>query len=72
MLNSPSVYVEVLNKRIYVLGEVNRPGVVKLDKEKMTLFEALAFSGDLTDNAVRNNIIIGFTYTGKRINNEKC
>jgi len=57
-LNSPSVYVEVLNKRIYVLGEVNKPGVVKLDKEKMTLFEAIAFSGDLTDNAVRDNIVI--------------
>jgi len=57
-LNSPSVYVEVMNKRIYVLGEVKKPGVVKLDREKMTLFEAIAFSGDLTDNAVRNNIII--------------
>ena len=57
-LNSPSVYVEVLNKRVYVLGEVNKPGVVKLDKEKMTLFEAIAFSGDLTDQAVRDNIII--------------
>jgi len=57
-LNTPSVYVEVLNKRIYVLGEVNKPGVVKLDREKMTLFEAIAFSGDLTDNAVRDNIII--------------
>lgn len=57
-LNSPSTYVEVLNKRIYVLGEVKKPGVVKLDKEKMTLFEAIAFSGDLTDNAVRDNIVI--------------
>jgi len=57
-LNTPSVYVEVLNKRIYVLGEVNKPGVVKLDREKMTLFEAIAFSGDLTDSAVRENVII--------------
>ena len=57
-LNTPSVYVEVLNKRIYVLGEVKKPGVVNLDKEKMTLFEAIAFSGDLTDSAVRDNIII--------------
>ena len=57
-LNTPSVYVEVLNKRIYVLGEVKKPGVVKLDREKMTLFEAIAFSGDLTDSAVRDNIII--------------
>lgn len=57
-LNTPSVYVEVLNKRIFVLGEVKSPGVIKIDKEKMTLFEAIAFAGDLTDSAVRNNIII--------------
>ncbi len=57
-LNTPSVYVEVLNKRILVLGEVKKPGVIELDKEKMTLFEAIAHAGDLTDSAVRDNIII--------------
>ena len=57
-LNTPSVYVEVLNKRIFVLGEVKSPGVVKLKNEKMTLFEALANAGDLTDSAVRNEIMI--------------
>jgi len=57
-LNTPSVYLEVLNKRILVLGEVNKPGVIELDKEKMSLFEAIAHAGDLTDSAVRNNIII--------------
>ena len=57
-LNTPSVYVEVLNKRILVLGEIKSPGVVKIDKEKMTLFEALAMSGDFTDSALKNDIII--------------
>jgi len=57
-LNTPSVYVEVLNKRLFVLGEVNKPGVVKIDKEKMTLFEAIAHAGDLTDSAVRSEIMI--------------
>lgn len=57
-IKTPSVYLEVLNKRLYVLGEVKKPGVINIDKEKMTLFEALAFAGDLTDHAVRNNIII--------------
>jgi polysaccharide export outer membrane protein len=57
-LNTPTVYVEVLNKRLFVLGEVNKPGVVDLDKEKMTLFEAIAHAGDLTDSAVRNEIMI--------------
>ena len=57
-LNTPTVYVEVLNKRLFVLGEVKSPGVVKIDREKMTLFEALAHAGDLTDAAVRTEIMI--------------
>ncbi len=64
-LNTPSVYVEVLNKRLFVLGEVKNPGVVEIDREKMTLFEALAKSGDLTDAAVRNNIVILSNAPGK-------
>ena len=57
-LNTPTVYVEVLNKRLFVLGEVKKPGVIKIDREKMTLFEALAHAGDLTDAAVRTEIMI--------------
>ena len=57
-LNTPSVYVEVMNKRLFILGEVNKPGVVPLDKEKMTLFEAIAHAGDLTDSAERTEIVI--------------
>ena len=57
-LNTPTVYVEVLNKRIFVVGEVKKPGVINVDKEKMTLFEALATAGDLTDDAVRTEIMI--------------
>ena len=57
-LRDPSFNVEVLNKRVYVLGEVRKPGVVPLDRERLTVLEALAYAGDLTDNAVRDNIII--------------
>lgn len=57
-LTDPSVYVEIMNKRLFVLGEVNKQGVVAIDKEKMTLFEALAFSGGFTDSAVKESIII--------------
>ena len=52
------VYLEVVNKRAYILGEVRRPGVLKLDRGSITLLEAIAMSGDLTDNAVRNEILI--------------
>jgi len=57
-LKIPTVYVEVLNKRVYVIGEVKKPGSVKVDREKLTVLEAIAEAGDLTDNAVRDNIII--------------
>lgn len=64
-LNTPSVYVEVLNKRILVLGEVRNPGVVNLDREKITLFEALAKSGDFTDAAIRDSVLILSNNPGK-------
>ena len=57
-VKTPSAYVEVMNKRLIVLGEVNKAGVVPIDKEKMTLFEAIAHAGGFKDSAVRNNIII--------------
>jgi len=57
-LNTPSVYLEVLNKKIFVLGEVNKPGVIPLDREKMTLFEALAQAGDVTDYARKSSIAV--------------
>ena len=57
-LTDPTLNLEVLNKRIYVLGEVNKPGVVKLDREKLTVIEAVALAADFTDSAVRDNIII--------------
>lgn len=57
-LRHPSVYLEVLNKRAYILGEVRKPGVLKLINEKMTLLEALAYGGGMTDSAIRDSIII--------------
>ena len=57
-LRNPSFNVEVLNKRVYVLGEVNKPGVIPLDRERLTLLEAIAYAGDLKDDAQRDSIII--------------
>jgi len=57
-LKNPALNLEVLNKRVYVLGEVKKAGPINVDKEYMTILEAIAFAGGLTDNAMRNNIII--------------
>ncbi len=57
-LTDPAVYVEIMNKRVYVLGEVKKQGIVNIDKENINILQAIASSGGLTDYAVRNSIII--------------
>ncbi|MEA3521412.1 MAG: polysaccharide biosynthesis/export family protein [Campylobacterota bacterium] len=57
-LRSPYVTVKILNQRLFVLGEVKKPGVFLVNNGTMSLFEALAQSGDLTDYASRTNIRI--------------
>ncbi len=57
-LKHPEIYVEILNQRIYVLGEVSKPGVIPIIDEKITLVEALARAGDLNFYGKRNNVLI--------------
>ncbi len=57
-LKSPSIQLEVLNKRAFVLGEVNRPGPIALQNEQLPLLQLLAIAGDLTASANRKSIII--------------
>jgi polysaccharide export outer membrane protein len=57
-LRNPYVTVEIMNQRIYILGEVKRPGVVPVTNGTMNLIEAIARSGDLTDYAERRGILV--------------
>jgi len=57
-LRHPYVSVTILNQKLFVVGEVNKPGVVLVTNGTMNLFEALAQSEDLTDYADRTNIKI--------------
>jgi len=57
-LEDAEVYLEVLNKRAYILGEVNKPGEIRLFNEKTTLLQMLAQAGDLTNSANRHAIVI--------------
>jgi polysaccharide biosynthesis/export protein len=55
-LKNPFVSVKILNQKLFVLGEVRRPGVVQVTNGTMSLFEALAYAGDLTDDAERTTV----------------
>ena len=57
-LEAAEVYLEVLNKRAYILGEVKKPGEIPLFNEKMTLLQFIATAGDFTDDANRRAIIV--------------
>ncbi len=57
-IEDATLNLEVLNKRAYVLGEVRKPGVLPLDREKATVFEAIAKAGGLTDDALRDSVLI--------------
>ncbi len=57
-LKDPTLYLEVINKRCYILGEVKKPGVIKMDSDRLTILEAIAYAGDLGDNAIRDNILV--------------
>ena len=57
-IKSPDVQLEVMNQRAYVVGEVKNPGEIPLDNERLTLLQAIAKSGDLTDTANRKSILI--------------
>ncbi|CAA6820357.1 MAG: Polysaccharide export outer membrane protein [uncultured Sulfurovum sp.] len=57
-LKHPDIQIEVINKRAYVIGEVNQPGEIPLLNERLSLLQVLAKAGDMTDSANRSSILI--------------
>ena len=66
-LVNPSIDLRILNYKIAVQGEVNRPGSFPIASERVTVFEALSMAGDLTIFGKRNNILIIREQDGKKI-----
>jgi polysaccharide export outer membrane protein len=54
----PLVKVRFINYKITILGEVRAPGSYTVDKEKCSIFDALAYAGDLTIYGKRNNVLL--------------
>lgn len=52
------VTVKMSNYRVTVTGEVNRPGVVSVASEKVSILEALAQAGDLSIYGRRDNVLL--------------
>lgn len=54
----PLAAIKLLNFHVTILGEVNKPGMVNLIDEQITLPELFGLSGDLTVFAKRKNILL--------------
>lgn len=52
----PIVNVRLINYKISVIGEVNRPSTFTIANEKVNVLEALALAGDMTIYGLRNNV----------------
>ncbi len=57
-LKNSYVNVVDMSKKVYVLGEVRKPGAVQLQKDYTTLIDVISKCGGLTETARRNKIII--------------
>lgn len=58
LVKEPVVTVEYMNLCVSVLGEVNRPGRINIDRDNMTILHALSEAGDLTVYGKRENILV--------------
>lgn len=68
-IKDPIVNMRILNYKVSVLGEVNRPGAINVLTERITLPEALSRAGDLSIYGNRSNILIVREINGKKTHN---
>lgn len=52
------VDVRIMNFKITVIGEVNKPGVYTIADERVTLLQALGLAGDLSVDGRRENVLV--------------
>ena len=57
-ITDPIVNLRILNYKISVLGEVNKPGVYPLQSERITLLEAISLAGDLSIYGKRTDVLV--------------
>jgi len=57
-VQNPIINIRLMNFRITVIGEVQRPSTFIIPTEKVTILEALGLAGDMTAFGRRENVII--------------
>ena len=58
LVKDPVVTVEFMNLCISVLGEVNNPGRFNIDRDRITILDAISMAGDLTIYGNRYKVMV--------------
>ncbi|TDL99947.1 MAG: sugar transporter [Flavobacteriaceae bacterium] len=66
-LKTPIVNINIVNYKITILGEVNKPGTYDVEDEKISILEAIGLAGDLTIQGKRDGIMLIREENGQRI-----
>lgn len=65
-LINPIINIRIMNFKVTVLGEVNKPGEVTVSSQRLTLLEALGKAGDLTIYGKRDNVLVVRDFQGQK------
>lgn len=66
LVKDPVVTVEYMNLCVSILGEVNQPGRFSIDRDHVTLLDALSMAGDLTIYGNRKKVMVMRQEDGKQ------
>lgn len=66
-VKDPMVNIQILNYKITILGDVNKPGVYTIPNERITLIEAIGLAGDLNISGLRKNVLVIRDTDGKKV-----
>ena len=65
VIKNATVDIKILNSYFTVLGEVNSPGRYSFLENNMDILQAIGIAGDLTINALRDDVRVISDYSGK-------
>ncbi len=66
-VKKPVVDVQLVNFKVTVIGEVNRPSTFTVQGDNINLLEALGMAGDMTVYGKRENILVIRQQDGQRV-----
>ena len=65
-VKEPLVTVDILNFKIVILGEINRPGTISISGDRISILDAIGMAGDLSIYGKRENILLIRENKGKK------